>query len=176
MRFGPLWLCLASLTAAAADGVLVDRIVAVVDLHPITRSAVLARVHLAQRLAKDQRAEADARRAALDELIEERLIAQDAEQVKLEVSEADVDAALQAVADQNKLTLEQLRGETTAQGLDWAAYRAMLGRKILEMKWLSVRADHEGLSKAPSIGEYMLSEKRRLLAELRAAAAVEVRP
>lgn len=175
MRLAPLWLCLASLPTFAA-GVLVDRIVAVVDTKAITRSDVETRVRVAAQLAREKADVAELRRAALEELIEEALISHDADRLKLEVTDAEVDLALNRIAETNAITLEQLSTEAKAQGLEMRGYRAMLKRKILEMKWVNLRADTESLSKAADPGEFLLGEKRRLVAQLRAAAAVEVRP
>ena len=175
VRLAPFWLCLASLTSQAG-AVLVDRIAAVVDTHAITRSALEERARMLLALAKTDAQKAQARRDALTELIDDRLIQQDAQRLGLRVSDEEVEAALATVATQNQLTVPQLLVETKRQGLDGDAYRGLLRRKILEIKWLNLRANRAAQPPAEADrGVFLASERVRLIEELKSAAAIEVR-
>lgn len=176
MRVLQGWLIVGSLLAHA-DAVLVDRIVAVVELQAITRSAVEARARPLLSAAKTEEQKSQARKDALAELIEEALIAKEARRLRLEVSDDEVEAAFAEVARQNQLSSAQLTAETERQGLDGGVYRAMLKRKILELKWLNVRANRVAQPEADAErGAFLSSERLKLLAELRASAVIEVRP
>lgn len=176
VRFVLFWLCLAS-SLAHAEAVLVDRVVAVVDARAITRSAVEARAAPLLTVAKTDAAKAQARRDALLELIEEALILKEAQRLRLEVSDAEVESALGEVAKQNQLTVAELLVETTRQGLDADRYKGMLKRKILEFKWLGLRVNRAAQPTASAeLGAFMASERTRLMDELRAGAVIEVRP
>lgn len=174
MRLALLTLCLAS--SAFADQVLVDRVVAIVDSTPLTRSAVEERAQNIELLSRGAMSRDLARRDALNELIDELLIARDCERMQLSVDNAEIDAALQGVAEQNQMSLAQLTDEVRKQGLSIPAYRVMLRKKILEMRWVTAKMDRSGVANARDVSEYMLKERNRLVAELRQAAAIEVRP
>ena len=146
------------------------------NTHAITRSAIEERARLMLTMAKTDAEKAQARRDALTELIEDWLIGKDAERLGLSVSDEDVQAALTSVATQNQLTVAQLLVETKRQGIDADGYRALLRRKILEMKWLNVRANRDAQPAADAErGVFFASERVRLIGELKRAAAIEVR-
>ena len=169
------WLSVASL-AARADALLVDRIVAVVDLQAITRSAVNERARPLLPLAKTEAQKAQVRREALISLIEDALIFKDALRLKLEVRDEEVEAALAAVARQNQLSIAELIAETRRQGFEGDAYRAVLKQKIFELKWLNVRSNRMAEPTAEADrSAFLLSERARLIAELRAVVVIEVR-
>ncbi len=174
VRLALLTLCLAS--SAFADQVLVDRVLAVVDGTPLTRSAVEERAQSIELLSRGARSRELARRDALHELIDELLIGRDCQRMRLSVENAEIDAALQTVAEQNQLSLDQLADEVRKQGLSLPAYRVMLRKRILEMRWVTAKMDRAGLANAANVSEYTLKERSRLVAELRLAAAIEVLP
>lgn len=175
MRLLLCWLSVASLVARA-DALLVDRIVAVVDLHAITRSAVNERARSLLPLAKTGAQKAQVRREALTSLIEDALIFKDALRLKLEVRDEEVEAALAEVARQNQLSITELIAETRRQGFEGDSYREILKGKIIELKWLNVRSNRMAEPEAEADrGAFLMSERARLLVELRASAFIEVR-
>lgn len=161
---------------ARADALLVDRIVAVVDLQAITRSAVNERARSLLPLAKTEAQKAHVRREALSSLIEDALILKDAMRLKLEVRDEEVEAALAEVARQNQLSVAALIAETRRQGFEGDSYRAILKGKIFELKWLNVRSNRMAEPEAEADrGAFLMRERARLVAELRASAVIEVR-
>lgn len=176
MRLTLGWLCLAS-TLVHADWLLVDKVVAVVDLHAITRSDVQERAGPVLNVAKTDAQRVQARREALTELIEEALIAKETERLRIEVGAEEVDKALTEVAKQNQLTVAELIVETKRQGLDGDKYKDLLRRKILDYKWVSLRAHRAALPAAEAErGAFMASERARLINELKDRALIEVKP
>ncbi len=175
MRLLLCWLSVASLVARA-DALLVDRIVAVVDLQAITRSAVNERARPLLPLAKTEAQRAQVRREALSSLIEDALIFKDAMRLKLEVRDEEVEAALAEVARQNQISVAALIAETRRQGFEGDSYRAILRGKIFELKWLNVRSNRMAEPEAEADrGAFLMRERTRLVAELRASAVIEVR-
>lgn len=161
---------------AHAEGVVVDRIAAVVDLHAITRSAVEDRARPLLAVAKTEAQKAQVRRDVIIELIEDALILKESRRLRIEIREEEVDAALLEVARQNSLTLAELSAETQRQGLDVHVYRALLRRKLLELKWLNIRANRVAQpTDDAERGAFLASERVRLMQELRAGAVIEVR-
>jgi len=76
----------------------------------------------------------DERRQVLERLIEESLMRQRAEEIGLTVSDDEVEAAVQDVLRQNRLTKEQLDVALTQQGITPDDYRQGLRRQILRFK------------------------------------------
>ncbi|MBE0597940.1 MAG: peptidyl-prolyl cis-trans isomerase, partial [Desulfuromonadales bacterium] len=77
-----------------------------------------------------------ARRQALEALIEETLISQRVEALGLKVTEEELEAAIEDVQRQNKLTREQLVEALRSQGMEFTEYRENLRRQILRFKLL----------------------------------------
>lgn len=171
------WLGLLLPLSALADAVLVDRVAATVDLHVITRAAVEARVRPLLGTAKTPAAQAKLRREALQQLIDERLIAEDADKQHLRIASEEIDRALEAVAKPNGLTVAQLTEEVGKQGYSLAEYRGLVGAQLLEMRWLLVKVPREAEPKdVAARAEWMAAQRTRLVDALRAAAVIEVRP
>ena len=76
----------------------------------------------------------DERRQVLDRLIEESLMRQRAAEIGLTVNDDEVEAAVQDVLRQNRLTKEQLDVALTQQGITPDDYRQSLRRQILRFK------------------------------------------
>jgi peptidyl-prolyl cis-trans isomerase SurA len=113
-----------------------DYIVAVVNRELVTAAEVEQRIER-MRAAGAARGGArppvtDAmRQQALDSLIEERVLLTYARDSGLRVEDGEVDRAVQSIAAQNRLTMEQLRERLAAEGMDMARFRATLRDQIL---------------------------------------------
>ncbi|MCD8503741.1 MAG: peptidylprolyl isomerase [Burkholderiaceae bacterium] len=112
-----------------------DGIAAVVNKEAIT---VLQVEERAEEIAGELRAQRqpvppkDVRlRAALEELITQTVVAQEAEKMGLRVSDQDLQRALQRVAERNGLSVAQLRTQVSRIGLNWDDYEESLSRQIL---------------------------------------------
>ncbi len=75
------------------------------------------------------------RKAAQDELIEEKLKLQEARKLGAEISEADANKVLTDMAGRNKLTLEQFSQNLKTQGVDIATLRS---RFVANLAWRNV--------------------------------------
>lgn len=159
--------------AAHADALLVDRIAAVVDGHPITRSLVTlrAQARLKSAVTKDDKAKVLGE--TLETLIEERLIQEDARRLHLVIASDDIDRALAEIGKQTQLTPDALQAELKRQGLTLTEYRASIGQMLLELKWLNLKLNRT--SALDTDRTRHLAERARFLAVLRAEFAVEVR-
>ena len=150
---------------ARAQAVAVDRIVASVDTRAITRSMVDERV----KQGITNRVE------ARDALIEEALIALDAERLGLSITDAEVDRALHEIAQSNNLTEAQLYDALKQQGYELASYREALRTQLRSMRWVLNRAGdslpREPLERAAGLD----AARKRLLEKLRATTSVELR-
>jgi peptidyl-prolyl cis-trans isomerase SurA len=112
-----------------------DHIVAVVNQELVTavelsRRMDALRANAARNRQPLPRAD-ELRKGALDGLIEERVVVTHARDMGWRVDEAELDRAVQSVAAQNQMTLDQLRERLRAEGLDMVRFRANLRDQIM---------------------------------------------
>lgn len=72
-----------------------------------------------------------------DQLVEravnDEIVRQELEILKMEISDEEIDRAAENVAIQNKISLDQLKSEIKNQGLAWETYKNTILRKQLEL-------------------------------------------
>jgi len=112
-----------------------DYIVAVVNQELVTAVEVSRRMERLREDALRARvalpADEALRQQAVDALIEERVILTHSRDNGGKVDDGEVERAVQSVAAQNQLTLEQLRQRLAAEGIDMARFRANLRDQLL---------------------------------------------
>lgn len=120
---------------------LVDKVVAVVNDEIITLSelneegkTVFKRIAATTPADQLEDTLMHAREDVLDSLIDKRLIAQEAAENHIQVSDSEVDAAVENTIKRNRITKEQLAGELAKAGLDESTYRSTLRSQILQSK------------------------------------------
>lgn len=138
MRLNPILPCaLIALLFAAAGAqaqapkprqiVTIDRIVAVVNNEVITERELSARVDFALRQLREQKAPAPPRevleRQLLERLVNDRVQMQHAREIGMRVSDTELDRALVRIAEQNKLTLPQLREVLARDNVSFENFR-----------------------------------------------------
>ena len=111
-----------------------DYILAVVNQEPITHTDVDKRVAritdtapAGTRLPPPE----ELRRQVLDALIDEKVQISYARTVGMDISDAEVDGAIENIAAQNQMTLVDLRARMQADGLDFQRYRNSLREQLL---------------------------------------------
>ncbi len=121
-------------TAAAPANQPIDRIVAVVNDDVILQSELNEAVRSVQQQYASQPGQlppADVlQKQVLDRLILNRLQIQKAQDQGIHVSDADIDQAVNGVAEQNKMTADQLRTAVEHDGGSFAAFRQQLADQI----------------------------------------------
>ncbi|MEF9384296.1 peptidylprolyl isomerase [Ralstonia solanacearum species complex bacterium KE056] len=124
-----------STASSAARSQLVDEVVAVVNTDIITRRELLDRADLVERTLQSQNRQIPARPDLLGEVLEqlilERVQAQTAKESGIRVSDADVDRAVESVAQRNNLSVPQLKSKLAQSGLAYDKYREDLRQEIL---------------------------------------------
>jgi len=123
----------AQLRPAVRNG---DYIVAVINQELVTAGEVERRIERARQDASQRPgarlpAGDELQRQALDALIEERVIVTHARDSGVRIDDADLDRAVQSIAQQNQLTLDQLRERLRQDGIDYARFRANLRDQML---------------------------------------------
>jgi peptidyl-prolyl cis-trans isomerase SurA len=125
------------LGAAPPKGEVVDRLAATVDGEVITLSEIEERAATELRRAEGlppgkERDEAHDRalRRAFDLIVSEKLLSKQAKTLGLEVTEQQVDAAVEDIKTRNKFDDEQLERALSDQGLDRPAFRSQIRREL----------------------------------------------
>lgn len=130
-----LALLLPQAVPAAEQLVPVDRIVAVVNKDVVTQSELDERVALAERelrrqgtpLPDHQRLE----HQVLERLILEKAQLELAQQSGLKVGDAQLDAAIERIAERNKMSVPDFRAALVRDGVDFDRFRREIGNQIL---------------------------------------------
>jgi peptidyl-prolyl cis-trans isomerase SurA len=135
----------ALLLPSTVDARVVEKIAAVVGDDIILQSQVEERAAplLADVAAIANPGEREARsnavrREVLDRLIDDQLLAQQATELKLTVSNEEVDRAIEQIKRDYGLSDAQLRDELRRQGVSMAAYRQNTKREILKYRVLNI--------------------------------------
>jgi peptidyl-prolyl cis-trans isomerase SurA len=121
--------------AWAAEVVPLDKVVAVVNNSVLTQNQLNETIiELKQQLQATGQAipeGAALRKKALDRAIGELLQLQIAQRANIKLSDADVTRAINQIAAQNKLSLDQLTAELEKQGIDYTQYRKQIHDQII---------------------------------------------
>jgi peptidyl-prolyl cis-trans isomerase SurA len=133
-------LCLAAGAAAAQarggprNG---DYIVAIINQELVTAGEVDQRIERARQNAARSGAAGrlppadELRRLVLESLIDERVIVTHARESGIRIDDPEVDRAVQSVAAQNQISVDQLRERLRAEGTDYARFRANLRDQMI---------------------------------------------
>ena len=77
---------------------------------------------------------ASVRSGALEAVIERRLIERVVRDTKLQATDAEVDATIEAIARENNLSMARLQRSVTSQNMDWEKYRGEIQRELERRK------------------------------------------
>lgn len=132
---------LCSIALPAWSGELVNRVVAIVNGDIITQTDLDQAVALRLPQLPPQGLSREAaiqmlRQQALEHLIDERLLQQVMQKANVEVSDAEVDVAMQAFLQERGATLAQLEQALSQQHLPLAAFRERLANQLRQMKFV----------------------------------------
>ena len=173
-RFLPL-LLLALLVAAPVTAKTLTKIAAVVNNDVITTfqldKAVLDALHKeakGNQLTSEQFDQLKAR--VLENLINEKLVEQRIKELGLQVSDAELDSAIEDVQVKNKLTADMLKNAVEAQGMSFADYRKQLRDEILRYKLLGREVNYKVQVTSGEVRDYF----REHIDEYRAKPKVRV--
>ncbi|WP_196139501.1 peptidylprolyl isomerase SurA [Aliikangiella sp. G2MR2-5] len=123
----------ASLVSAESE--LIDRVVALVDEDVVLGSELVRRTNSVLEQLKERKQKtpplATLRDQVLERLIIESLQLQMAKRVGVRVSDAELDAAIDRVAQQNNITSDILRKKNESNGISWAVFREDLRKDIM---------------------------------------------
>jgi len=127
----------AAARAEVVDGVAAivgDEVVLLSEVRTTMRS-VMARVPPGQTLTPDEMRQL--RDGAVKSLIDDKLVMQIAKLQGAAASEQDIDAAVNGIAQEEGISVDEIYAAAAAQGLPRAAYREQLGKQLTRMKVVS---------------------------------------
>jgi peptidyl-prolyl cis-trans isomerase SurA len=153
------------LLGGTARAEILDRVVAVVENEPITQSELQARVQLMTSMSPGFASE-----HALDILVEERLIELGAGELRVAVTDSEIDRAIDAVAKNAQLTRDALLEQLRMRRINVDDYRAELRRQLLSAKLMNV-AKREEVARGGTFDK----ARRAWLDEARRRYTVEIR-
>ncbi len=109
----------------------IDRIVATVNGEIITLSE-LHKFKVIMYMGEKEKADtAEVERMILTQMIEKKIIAQEAKDLEIEVREKDIDAAIENIVQKNKITLQQMKAHLAQDGIKFEQYRELMKTEIL---------------------------------------------
>jgi peptidyl-prolyl cis-trans isomerase SurA len=133
---GALWAAAGPVPAQQPKpAVVLDRIVAVVNNEVITRADLDQRLHAAMLQLKQQGTppppRASLEKQILDRLITDSVQLQLAKETGLRVDDSELDRAIQRIAQENKLSLDQLRAALERDGVPFPRFREDIRSEII---------------------------------------------
>jgi peptidyl-prolyl cis-trans isomerase SurA len=124
--------------AQRSAGQPIDRVIAVVNQEAITARELEVRVAVAEKQLRDQGRVAPSQdvlmRQVLEQMIMARVLAQNAKEVGVKPTEADIDRAVSDVAQQNGVTVQQMRESLSQQGIALATFREQVAGEIINLR------------------------------------------
>lgn len=144
MSLAPI-LVLAAQLAIPSDGLVVDRIAAVVNKSIVLQSEVesmLEQMNQAEPIqpGADVDKAMKARRAEiLDALIAEKLLEEEVKKLRVDVTAAEVDRVVKGTMQEHRLTEDQLKVALQRQGLTLEEYKDGLKKQLTKMKIVQLK-------------------------------------
>lgn len=147
-----------------------DNIVAVVNTDVITRRELDARVHAAQAtLARQQIAPPDAatlEKQVLERMVVEKTQLQEAAQTGIRIDDLQLDRAISRIAQQNNVSVSQMRDQIERDGLPFSVYRDDLRQEITLLRLRERAVDSQIQISEPEIDAYLSEQHEAAPSEL----------
>ncbi len=115
--------------AVAVHAETLNRIVATIDGDPITQIELERYADVARKRPGGDQVAND-QRALLDELVLDKIITKQVEQLGLKASEQQIDNYIESIRSRNNLSEEQLKEVLKQQGMTWDQYRTQVRADI----------------------------------------------
>ena len=136
-----------------------DKVIAVVNDNVITDSELRVQVEEMRQQIQAKHmtipSETALRKQVLQHLIDVDLQLQLAKKNSITIDNTELNEAIAKIADNNKLTLTQLREELTKQGLGWEAYRESIRKEMLINRMQQKAVGQDITVSAAQIDQYL---------------------
>jgi len=152
------------LLSVAESAVLLDKTIAVVNNGVITESELNTQVDMVRQQIKSKKMalpEAKVlRKQVLNHLIDVDLQMQMAKNNSITIESAELDDALNKIAQGNKISLTTLRQEVQKQGLSWSTYRENIRKEMLLSRLQQQAVSKDVVISTQQIEDYMKTYSR----------------
>jgi len=144
MTINKIFLTCMALVATAishAKPVLLDQVAVIVEDDVIMESQLDQRIDSVKLQNRGARLPADSvlRRQVIDRLIEESIQLQMAQRIGIRISDAQLNEALQRIAAQNKMSLDQFRQAMEAEGVPFSSARDQIKTEMITSRLQRIR-------------------------------------
>ncbi|MES2259891.1 MAG: peptidylprolyl isomerase [Pseudomonadota bacterium] len=141
----------------------IDSIAVVVNDDVITRRELVERVKTVQQRMKGQNVQlpdpADLQRQILERMIVERAQLQLAKEMGVRVDDAMLDRAISRIAEQQKLSVQEMRNQMEKEGTTFAAFREEIREEIIMQRLREHEVDAKIQISDAEVDSHMAAEK-----------------
>jgi len=149
---------------ASKSGNVIDAIAVVVNDEVITRNEVATRVRAIEQRMKAQNAPmpdaADMQRQVLEAMIVERAQFQLAKEMGMRpIDDAQLDRAVARIAEQQKMTVQEMRNAMEKEGMTFAAFREEIRNEIIMQRLREHEVDNKIQISEAEVDTYLTAEQ-----------------
>jgi peptidyl-prolyl cis-trans isomerase SurA len=142
-----------------------DRVVAVVNNEAVTQFDLRSRVASVENSMRRQGTPMPPaqllQRQVLERIIMERLQMQSASELGLKISDAELDAAMRRIAENNKITLDEFKSALEKDGIPWSKFREEIRQEITLARLRDREIDSRVSISESEIDTYLSSAEAR---------------
>lgn len=170
-------LILFAVVAAAAMGEasaeICNRVVAIVNDDVVTLYELNAKMkevtglEPAELRKQDESKYLDARRKVLDLIIDEKITSEKIKELSIQVNESEIDAAIEKIKRDNRLTQEDLLEGLKKRGIDYETYREVVKKDLERMRLINYEVRSKIIIRDEKIKEYYEQHKEEFRTEER---------
>ena len=151
------------LPPAASSAHVVDSIAVVVNDEVITRNEITARVRAIEQRMKASNAPvpdaADLQRQVVEAMIVERAQMQLAKEMGVKTSDQELDRAIVRIAEQQKMSLQDMRAQMEKEGMPWASFREEIRNEMLMQRLREHEVDNKIQISDAEVDTYMAGQE-----------------
>ncbi|MES2740912.1 MAG: peptidylprolyl isomerase [Pseudomonadota bacterium] len=141
----------------------IDSIAVVINDEVITRNELAARIKTVQKRMKAQNVampeQADLQRQILERMIVERAQLQLAKEMGVRVDDSTLDRAIGRIAEQQKITLQDMRNQMEKEGTTFAAFREEIREEIIMQRLREHEVDAKIQISDAEVDNYLAAEQ-----------------
>ncbi len=141
----------------------IDSIAVVINDEVITRNELAARIKTVEKRMKAQNVampeQADLQRQILERMIVERAQLQLAKEMGVRVDDTTLDRAIGRIAEQQKITLQDMRNQMEKEGTTFAAFREEIREEIIMQRLREHEVDAKIQISDAEVDNYLAAEK-----------------
>ncbi|MDB5935641.1 MAG: Chaperone SurA, partial [Massilia sp.] len=151
------------LPPASSAANVIDSIAVVVNDDVITRNEIAARVRSVEARMKASNAPApdaaDLRRQVVEAMIVERAQNQLAKEMGVRVSDQELDRAIGRIAEQQKLSVQEMRNQMEKEGMTYPAFREEIRNEMMLQRLREHEVDNKIQISDAEVDTYMAAEQ-----------------